>query len=530
MMSLLTASEWRVAEAIAGIGYSNPFLPERVGLERKALGKEFKSIQPFLQYRPECSVGDMFPNLAPLRLRCEQLAEKLRSKLIAGESASKGEMEIYEDLVLYLLYARYMSHAIEVPSIGFRCRPEDDILSSYDTFAKDFRTFFELKSTTLPSALDRNVIFAGLFQIERAFFHIFRHIVGASNAAAQLRAAVWQSIFTHDMRRYRRSLYQHMGDIPTLITGPSGTGKELVAQSIAYSRFIEFDPGRKRFLADYSTSLIGLNLSSIAPTLIESELFGYVKGAFTGANHDRKGFLDPSICSACGTVLLDEIGELDAYLQVKLLRVLQTREFQRVGDTRPCKFIGKIIAATNRDLAEEIKEGRFREDFYYRLCADRIETPSLRCQLDEAPESMVNFVRFIAVRIFPDTAERTDQLVEQVVDWISKNLGNNYAWRGNFRELEQCVRSIVIRGHYLPVHHPFWQRAISRSAYLADVEKGALDRERLLQGYFALVYAQSGSYRAAGKRLGVDWRTVKEIVDKEGPNLSDGPLAGGGSK
>ncbi|AMV35494.1 Transcriptional regulatory protein ZraR [Pirellula sp. SH-Sr6A] len=517
-MSLLTTGEWRAAEAIAGIGYANPFLPERVVLEKKALGKSFRGIPAFLQFRPECSAADLFPNLVALRDRCEQLVGKLRSKLLAGEEAGKREWEVYEDLVLYLLYARYMSHAIEVPASGFRCRPEDDILASYDSFANDFRYFFEFKRTKLSSLLDRDTLFAGLFQIERAFFHIFRHIVGVSPAAAQLRATVWQSIFTHDMRRYRQSLYKQMGDIPTLITGPSGTGKELVAQSIAYSRFIEFDARKKRFAADYSASFIGLNLSSISPTLIESELFGYVKGAFTGAHQDRKGFLDPAICSGYGTVLLDEIGELDTYLQVKLLRVLQSREFQRVGDTRSCKFIGKIIAATNRDLAEEMKEGRFREDFYYRLCADRIETPSLRIQLDEAPESIANFVRFIAVRIFPDTVDRTEQLVEQVVEWISRNLGSHYAWRGNFRELEQCVRSIVIRGNYLPVHDPFWQKRTPRTDFLSSVEKGSLDRERLLQGYFSLVYAQSGSYRAAGQRLGVDWRTVKEIVEKA--NLS----------
>ncbi len=113
-------------------------------------------------------------------------------------------------------------------------------------------------------------------------------------ATARLRAAIWQSVFTHDMRCYMRSLYRYMSDVTTLITGPSGTGKELVAQSIAYSRFVEFDSRKRKFVADYADSFVGLNLSAIAPTLIESELFGHAKGAFTDANVDRQGYL-PSL-------------------------------------------------------------------------------------------------------------------------------------------------------------------------------------------------------------------------------------------
>lgn len=104
-MTLLTASEWRVAEAIAGIGYANPFLPERIELEKKALGKDFVRFQPFLQYRPDCSVSDMLPNAPALRLRSEQLAVKMLAKLNAHEPATERELEVYENLVLYQLYA-----------------------------------------------------------------------------------------------------------------------------------------------------------------------------------------------------------------------------------------------------------------------------------------------------------------------------------------------------------------------------------------------------------------------------------------
>lgn len=514
-MALLTASEWRVAEAIAEIGYTNPFLPERIDLEKKALGKAFVPFQPFLQYRPDCSVADMFPNAPTLRHRSEQLLEKMRKKLIAQESATDRELEVYENLALYQLYARYMSTILDLPPVRFRRRPEDDILDCYDAFSEDYQRFLELPERKLPSNLNREFIFAGLFQVERAFFHIFRYIVGASLAAARLRAAIWQSIFTHDMLRYQRSLYRYMGDVTTLITGPSGTGKELVAQSIAYSRFVEFDSKNRRFATNYADSLVSLNLMAIAPTLIESELFGHAKGAFTDAKTERQGYLDEARCPRWGTVLLDEIGELDAHIQVKLLRVLQNREFQRLGDPTTRKFVGKIIAATNRDLAAEMEAGRFREDFYYRLCADRIETPTLRGQLQESPEDITNFVRFIATRLLPELPEEAGRLTDEVVSWVHENLGADYPWPGNIRELEQCVRSIMVRGSYSPTKRRSSPEGSRVVKFLGAVKRGELTREELLTGYFSLVYSKSGSYRAAGRLLGIDWRTVKEVVDVE---------------
>jgi transcriptional regulator with AAA-type ATPase domain len=514
-MALLASRDWQVAEAIAEIGYANPFLPERIELEKKALGKAFAYFQPFLQYRPDCSVSDMFPNATALHHRSEQLLENMREKLIAHEPATEHELEVYENLALFQLYARYMTTILDLPAAGFRNRPEDDILDCYDAFAADYQRFLELPEWRFPSNLDRDVIFAGLFQVERAFFHIFRHIVGASLSAARLRAAIWQSVFTHDMRRYLSGLHRFMGDIPTLITGPSGTGKELVALSIAYSRFVEFDSQNRQFVTNYADCFVGLNLTAIAPTLIESELFGHAKGAFTDAKTERQGYLDESKCPRWGTVFLDEIGDLDAQIQVKLLRVLQNREFQRVGDPTTRKFVGKIIAATNRDLAAEMEAKRFREDFYYRLCADRIETPSLRVQLHESPEDIANFVRFISTRLLPELPEEANRLTDEVVNWVGKNLGDEYPWPGNIRELEQCVRSIMIRGVYVPTRHqtPTTRAPVAR--FLKNVEDGSFSREELLTAYFSLVYSRSGSYRAAGKRLGVDWRTVKEIVDSE---------------
>jgi hypothetical protein len=138
-----------VAGAIAEIGYANPFLPERIELEKKALGKAFVYFQPFLQYRPDCSVSDMFPNATALRHRSEQLLEKMREKLIAGEPATESELEVYENLAIYQLYARYMSTILDLPAVRFRNRPEDDILDCYDAFADGLPAFSRTTRATI---------------------------------------------------------------------------------------------------------------------------------------------------------------------------------------------------------------------------------------------------------------------------------------------------------------------------------------------------------------------------------------------
>lgn len=167
--------------------------------------------------------------------------------------------------------------------------------------------------------------------------------------------------------------------------------------------------------------MLAVNLSAFSSTLIESELFGHCKGAFTGAEADREGWLE--VCGETGTVFLDEIGELDHSIQVKLLRVLQTEEFSRVGESTARTFEGKFIAATNRELELEIQCGRFREDLYYRLCADRIQTPTLREQLVDRPEDLFELTRAIAARLLRYVQEEVDPLANQAVAWIEGNLG-----------------------------------------------------------------------------------------------------------
>jgi transcriptional regulator with PAS, ATPase and Fis domain len=297
-----------------------------------------------------------------------------------------------------------------------------------------------------------------------------------------------------------------MNDIPTLITGPSGTGKELVARAIGMSGHIPFDVSRVQFKAHFARSFLSLNLSALAPTLIESELFGHARNSFTGATQDRKGWLET--CGRFGAVFLDEIGELEPTIQVKLLRVLQERKFQRIGDTMTRTFKGKIIAATNRDLDAEMQGGTFRKDFYYRLCADRITTPSLREQLRDAPEDLDQLVLFTARKLVDRDAE---EVTKEVLGWIKKELGPEYEWPGNFRELEQCVRSVILRREYYPA-----KRIVPADDFPALVAVGALTSEELKRRYYTLVYRQVGTYKDAATRLEIDPRTIREYVEQPG--------------
>jgi transcriptional regulator with GAF, ATPase, and Fis domain len=345
--------------------------------------------------------------------------------------------------------------------------------------------------------------FALAFQMRRAFFHIFGALAGGSAPMARLRAAIWQSIFTHDFTRYRRTLFSRMGDFATLVIGPSGTGKELVARAIALSRYVAFDSKRGMFAEDFAGAFFPLNLSALSPTLIESELFGHRRGAFTGALADRAGWME--VCPATGAVFLDEIGDVDAGIQVKLLRVLQARTFQRLGDTESRVFQGKIIAATNRDLPAEIRAGRFREDFYYRLCSDVVRTPSLREQLDGAGAGeLASLAGYVARRLVG--AGEAEAFASEAVAWMTKNLGADYAWPGNFRELEQCMRNLLVRGEYRPAGPLAGGAADDWNALIGG---GRLTAEELLRRYTRLVHAQAGTVEETARRLDLDRRTVK---------------------
>jgi len=222
-----------------------------------------------------------------------------------------------------------------------------------------------------------------------------------------------------------KEIYKKIGKVSSnrvsvLISGESGTGKELISKAIHYSGITKDFP------------FIAVNCTVLAENLLESELFGHEKGAFTGAIRDKKGKFE---LAGEGTILLDEISEISPALQVKLLRVLPEREFERVGGESLIPMRARIIAATNKNLAELVEQGKFRTDLYYRLNVFRIEIPPLRQRKDDIPSLVVHILRKINSELHKNVLKIPYDVMELLL---------SYDWIGNVRELENALLQAVV--------------------------------------------------------------------------------------
>lgn len=278
-----------------------------------------------------------------------------------------------------------------------------------------------------------------------------------------------------------------------LITGESGTGKELVAETLHRNSDRTAQP------------FVKVNCAALAENLLESELFGHEKGAFTGADRQRDGTF---VQADGGTLFLDEIGETSAAMQVKLLRVLQEGELQRVGGNQTIAVDVRIIAATNRDLEEEVEKGRFREDLYYRLNVVTLEVPPLRERQGD--------VELLAERFIERFAEKNRRTVESVSRECMQHL-TAYPWPGNVRELENAIERgvILMRGNHLtekslPLalqkhfqENP--QAGTAKPATLQEAEK-VLIKQTLKE--------TDGNKSEAARRLGITRKTLQNKLQK----------------
>jgi sigma-54 dependent transcriptional regulator, flagellar regulatory protein len=519
-MSPLPRRDLVAARAIAELNYTNPFTPRRLELERIALGTEFEPEElPFWSHS-ELQNPQRRRNVVHVAAMAKTLLQRLRSELLKGSSRPEDEQRnLYVDLAYFVLFDELLD-VWEYPLAIHRDWDQRSVGSSTAEIWKRYSGQFDywLKLPGVPSFTDRDKchLFSIFHQIYRAFFNIFYCVIGKSLPAAKLRSQIWESIFTVNLRRYRDSLYQHLPEVTTLITGPSGSGKELVARAIGLSRYIPFERSTGQFRTDFSASYSAINISAFSSNLVESELFGHAKGAFTGADSSRAGWLES--CGQDGSILLDEIGELELTTQVKLLRVLQNREFQRTGESKTRKFEGKLIAATNRDLQAEIEKKNFREDLYYRLCADVIETPSLQAQVQDNPGVLENLVGFIVQRMLPEVQK---EMTAEIVDWLETHLPKNYGWPGNFRELEQCVRNLMIHGGYrfqakqdgTTVGSSTSNREPEIAKLVQQIAGLELTADELTSAYCKIAYRKTRSFEKAAHLLQLDRRTVRKKSD-----------------
>ena len=210
-------------------------------------------------------------------------------------------------------------------------------------------------------------------------------------------------------------------DVPVLLTGETGTGKEVFAQAIHYNS--------KRAKQNF----VAVNCSSFSKELLESEMFGHKAGSFTGALKDKKGLFEEA---DNGTIFLDEIGEMAFELQAKLLRILETGEYIKIGDTKPTRVNVRVVAATNRNLPEEITAGRFREDLFYRLSVFQIRLPPLRERAGDVRILAKAFVKDFSVRLARPVTEITPAFLEAL---------EQQPWKGNIRELRNVIeRSLIV--------------------------------------------------------------------------------------
>ncbi len=268
-------------------------------------------------------------------------------------------------------------------------------------------------------------------------------------------------------------------DTTVLLTGETGTGKEVFAQAIHQGSLRRSGP------------FVAINCGALSKDILESELFGHRAGAFTGATRDQKGLFAEA---SKGTLFLDEIGEMPPDLQAKLLRVLETHEILRVGDTKPIKVDVRVIAATNRRLEEDASSGQFRLDLFYRLSVFSIELPSLRNRREDIPLLAEQFARQETAKI----GKKPVTLSPAFLDILSR-----YAWKGNIRELKNVIERALILNDgsmLLPEHLPQDVQAMANAA-ASTASRSALDLATVEKNHIACMLQHTNGNKAETARL-----------------------------
>jgi len=483
---LLSQEDRAFFKLVSRAALSNPFSDERTGLDIK-IG----------ECTPDTSIDD--------RLEC--VLEKVKERVGKLERDGKADIGLYhgddklmmQNAFIFEIFFLFTKKLDELISNQIK----NGVTTYSVLFGKDAISLFLKRGFNIKEACR---YFAILYQIKRAYYFINQSLIGQSPCMKDLRKHLWNNVFTYDIQLYERYLLNRMEDFSTLLLGDTGTGKGTAAVAIGRSGFIPYNPEKNIFQESFMRSYISINLSLYPESLIESELFGHKKGAFTGAIKDHKGIF--SRCSPHGSILLDEIGDVSLPVQLKLLQLLQERTFSPVGSHEDIRFNGRVIAATNRSLEELRGNGLFRSDFYYRLCSDCVVVPSLHERIQQNHDELQLVLTNIIERLI---GEKSDELISVVLKSIEKNLGKDYPWPGNVRELEQATRRILLTKEYKGDN--IFPDVGIKEKLISGINSGSLDSQELISGYCALLYDRFGTYEEVSRRMNLDRRTVKRHIE-----------------
>ena len=439
--------------------------------------------------------------------RLEKAIHEIRKRIDLIEAGGPSDIDAFGEKDRQLVQAAYLF------DFFYRYREQFDKLITDQIaaddnfikvpFANEAFLFLRKKGFTGESTTR---YFALSYQLRRAYYFMTRRLVGPSNAMKKLRFDLWNNVFTHNIDFYEKHLLNRMEDFSTLILGETGTGKGTAAMAIGCSGFIPFHLKKKGFEESFTKSFVSINLSQFPESLIESELFGHKKGAFTGAVKNHTGVFGR--CSPYGAILLDEIGETSTQLQIKLLETLQNRVFSPVGSHEKSRFEGRVIAATNRAIDEIRRKNIFRDDFYYRLSSDIITVPPLRLRIQQNPDELTELLSYTIERML---AQPSPELENETQAVIHKNLEPGYAWPGNVRELEQCVRRVILKKNYTGDIKSVPPDDL-KTQLLTGIDSGELDAQTLIAGYCTLLYRRYGTFEDVARRINLDRRTVKKYI------------------
>ena len=485
MKNILTSQQRDFAHLVREAIYANPFTRKR--------------------HLANCALTGLAATTAPDRVlnkAIEQVQAMVRQLEMAGVTTlppgNHEERQSMADIFLFFHFHRYLPYldhhiteqAQTSKSLELACGP-----SLYANLARHGFTRQE------------RIRYIGLFfQMRRAFFFIRNSLIGEAPCMEALRASLWNTVFTHDITLYEQHLLGKLEDFSTLLLGETGTGKGVAAAAIGRSGFIPYDERKNRFAASFSQAFLAINLCQFPESLLESELFGHTRGAFTGAIADHQGIF--ARASRYGAVFLDEIGEINEQIQVKLLRILQERTFTPVGSHASSRFAGRLIGATNRNLGELMEQGSFRQDFYFRIATVPVILPPLRQRIRENPDELSQLVRFLVGKIAGSGAEET--LAELIEDQLRQQDGQSYSWPGNVRELEQAVRRIILNGTWQPEKREEKKDAIEQVAALTRPPSMA----ELTASYCRALLKEHRTIQAVARLTGLDRRTVKKYIDR----------------